>query len=161
MRVVEEVIGHLQRVGDRESGREREDVVLDRRGGRDHLVHRSRLVDGRDREVLVRRLGIVGEMVRVEPGVRRHGEDVAAPRVDHDERSPLGAVPPHRGAQCDLRPVLQLLVDRRHDVGSRLRRRVVVHPLRDEVLIMSVCNVVAVAAESKQKITSFVTMHRQ
>ncbi len=134
VRVVDRVLIHLHRVRYLETLGDRHGSGFDRGGRGDHLVDRTGLERVGDGGVpqprgVVR--GHVRVVVRVEPGVARHGVDVAGPHVHHDDRPRLGAVRLDGGLERLLRLVLHLAVQRRLQAGAVDRLLHDVDALRD------------------------------
>ena len=127
---MDDPVGDADRRRQRERRRRADDLLRQRRGDRDDLERRARLVDVGDDAVAPLRGRGRAELVRVEAGRDRHREHAAGARVEHDRAASLGAPLLDRVAQHRLRVRLDAMVDRQEDVVAgplRLRRDHVDH----------------------------------
>jgi hypothetical protein len=97
-------------------------LLFERRGRRDNLERRARLVEVLDRAVPPLVLLRVAERVRVEGRLVRHRQDLAGPRIHDDGGTALRVIDQDAGAELPLSDVLEVLVERQLDARSRSRR---------------------------------------
>ena len=77
---------------------------------------RTGFIIPRDRPVFVIFLRIAGKLVRIEIRVIRHRQNFAGVRIHHDDRCVAGAFVAERGLQFPLHHVLNIFVNRQHEV---------------------------------------------